>query len=104
MRLTKSTMTAALSIANPKKALISPRLASQLDFIRNFQKLTYRRAQLAQRAGPVAHGVFHARTHLAKRSVVLQDEEERIVAETARAARRAYDDTVAAAFGHGRDL
>src|SRR5262249_53718059 len=60
--------------------------------------------QLGEGAGAVAQRVLDAGAQLAERLVVLGDEEERVVAEAAAAARLAGDDAVTAALGDGADV
>src|SRR5438309_720130 len=67
----------------------------------SIQELAQGGPQPGQGATAVAQGVLHAGTEFAEGPVVLRDQEQRVVAEAARPARRPQDDAVAAALGGG---
>src|SRR5262245_27559156 len=60
--------------------------------------------QLRQGPRPVAEGVLDARAEFTERPVIFRDEEEKVVAEPAAAARRADNDALAAPLDNGFDI
>src|SRR5436305_13253173 len=62
------------------------------------------RSELLEGPGPVAAGMLDASAPLSERSMILRDKKQRIVAESARAARLAHEQAVTASLDDRLDL